>query len=124
MFDTVLALNSSYVEGFLNRASAQQRLGELAGASADLKHAVSLQPKNPDTYFALALNNAQQGSFVEALDCLTNAAARGYSDPLLFLVRGKVKIALRDTSGACMDFSYALQKGLQEATSLSAQFCR
>jgi tetratricopeptide (TPR) repeat protein len=94
-FDVALRLTTSDADLFVRRGMARLRLGQIAGAEADFRRAVALQPEEPGFHLALGLVLRMQGRLTEALDAfqteLLNNPQQGVAQMLIDQVEAEMR---------------------------------
>lgn len=115
-----LAVKPSEVAALLARAEARERVGDSAGAKADLDRAVELHTGEARTWRARGRWHGRGGRHAEALADLSRAIELGPSAEA-FLDRGLVYLAAGERLTALLDFARALELDPDSARARAAR---
>jgi tetratricopeptide (TPR) repeat protein len=101
-------------QGYVNRGDARGKYGDLAGAIADYRRAIELDPKSvPATKLESAYHNSgivrfERGAYDAAVADLSRAIELKPNDQDLYNDRGVAKWNQRDIEGAMSDYNRAI----------------
>jgi tetratricopeptide (TPR) repeat protein len=101
-------------QGYVNRGDARSRFGDLAGAIADYRRAIELDPKSvPATKLESAYHNSgivrfERGAYDAAVADLSRAIELKPNDQDLYNDRGVAKWNQHDIEGAMSDYNQAI----------------
>lgn len=109
-FTKAVDLNPNYAEAFQGRGLAHWMSGKISDALNDFEAALRLKPDYPNAYFGRGLAKSGLHRYADALDDFNKAVGMNANRPeWVHHERGKVKVALKDFSGAISDFSRSIE---------------
>ena len=94
-FETVLLIDPSYADGYVNIARGRIQEGNLAGAETMLRRALALDPQLAKTHFFLGTALKGMGQYDEALNHLRIAAGKYPRDRVVLNQLGRVQFLKR-----------------------------
>jgi tetratricopeptide (TPR) repeat protein len=106
--------NPKDAQGYVNRGDARGQYGDLAGAIADFRRAIELDPKSvPASKLESAYHNSgivrfERGAYDAAIADLSHAIELKPNDQDLYNDRGVAKWNQRDIEGAISDYNQAI----------------
>jgi lipoprotein NlpI len=95
-------------EDLVARADTQADAKDYAGAIADYKAAIALQPDYALAYYDLAVTQYEKNDFTGAIDSFSQAIAHDPQNADAYLNRGVAKFELQDYPAAIADYNAAL----------------
>lgn len=101
-------------QGYVNRGDARGQYGDLAGAIADYRRAIELDPKSvpasklESTYHDSGIVRFERGAYDAAIADLNHAIELKPNDQDLYNDRGVAKWNQRDIEGAMSDYNQAI----------------
>lgn len=104
-FNRLLALDSSNVKAYVERAAQYQEIGDSVKSAADVQKALSLSPHVDDAYVQQGNQLGAAGRFGDAIDCFSRAILLNPRNVAAFTQRGLVLHTVRDYGRAIEDFT-------------------
>lgn len=111
-------------EALISRASAKININDNSSAIDDLDKALKLNPKNPVIYNYRGIAKAGNGKYKEGLDDLNYCLKLKFDYAGAYVNRAAIKMALKDSRGACQDLDKADRLGDTMAYKLIEKYCK
>lgn len=108
-FDTVLQLDSSLVNAWINRGKAYMEIKNYSRAVTDLQKATQLQPDDTTAYIYLGLTHFHLGNLKECIEANTRWIELSPRSAMAYYNRGIAYGNLKDYKRAIEDFQRALK---------------
>lgn len=122
-YTETIKLNPKESSGYFFRGYYKLELEDYVGAISDFTKAISISPNYYGALlyrsFAKYKTNDYNGALVDCNKILARS-----EDDKAFLLRGSIKITLKNKEGACSDFSKAGEMGLEEAYEKIKLYCK
>lgn len=122
-FGRALKMNPSHAKAYLGRSNVQYNLKNYKGAIEDCNKAIGLNPDLIDAYFNLGISYYELKKYKQAVSKLSTSIRRKPNDPEAYYIRGKAKMHLGDTLGACNDWKYAASMSYTRAAKMQKKYC-
>ena len=120
-----IELNPDLAAAYLLRGIAKNSLEDYRGALIDYSKSIELNPENSIAY---NLRGTLKGGFLEdlrgSISDLSKAIELNPRDDASYSARGAMKYHLKDSDGACLDWSRAGELGNSEAYSYIRKYCK
>ncbi|NDV96300.1 hypothetical protein D0T84_15465 [Dysgonomonas sp. 521] len=115
-FDNILEKAPENMQGKMGLALLMKRRGEFKEAEDIYSDLIYKYRNNADLYFNRAECYLQLDKLARTNEDINKAIELGYNDPLIFLLRGQLRLAQYDKRLAKEDFLKAQEMGVDEAT--------
>ncbi|WP_299457889.1 tetratricopeptide repeat protein [uncultured Microscilla sp.] len=122
-FGRALKVNPLHAKAYLGRSNVKYNLKNYRGAIEDCNTAIQLNPDLIDAYFNLGISYYELKKYKEAVSKLSTSIRRKPNDPEAYYIRGKAKMHLGDTLGACNDWQYAASMSYLRAAKIQKKYC-
>lgn len=122
-FGKALKVNPSHAKAYLGRSNVKYNLKNYQGAIEDCNKAIGLNPHLIDAYFNLGISYYELKKYKKAVSELSTSIRQKPNDPEAYYIRGKAKMHLGDTLGACNDWKYAASLSYSRAAKIQKKYC-
>ncbi len=108
-FNTAIATNPKYAEGYTLRGIARFNLGDYAGSIADYSKVLQLQPDNALIYNNRGIVHGLNREYKQAIADYNQALKLQPDYPEAYINRGNAHLNLKDYQAALKDYNQAIQ---------------
>jgi tetratricopeptide (TPR) repeat protein len=108
-YDKVIEINPNFIEAYINRAIAKNRLDLYEDAIKDLEHIIKVNPDNVHAYISLGVNYTWLGNRDRAFSCYEKAMKLNSEDPLPYYNRAMLYEEIREHENAEKDYEMAIK---------------
>ena len=122
-YDKAIKADNKFVSAYYNRGTCELGLKDFNSALKDFNKSIELDPTFVKAYYSRASVYVSNKKYVEALPDLDKVIELDKTTPNVLTLRGQLRYATGNKSGACDDFSMAKVIGDNQADSYIAKFC-
>lgn len=110
-FNKALKRESRHAEAYWKRGKCKLAQGMLESAAIDFAAALEYRPIFPEVHLEQGKCMLELKRYEEAEQALGEAMAQGLRSGEAYFLRGRTRLALGNTQGACSDFDMSAEKG-------------
>lgn len=122
-FGRALKVNPQHAKAYLGRSNVKYNLKNYQGAIEDCSAAIRLNPNLVDAYFNLGISYYELKRYKNAIKEFDHSIAKRPNDAEAYYIRGKAKMQVGDTLGACHDWERASKMSYTRAIKMQKKYC-
>ena len=123
-YSKAISVDGNYFLAYNNRSALNINLNNLEDALSDIEIAIKLDPNNASIYNNRGVIYHKRKKYEDAIMDFNKAIKIDENFTKAYLNRGITKQILRDEDGACNDWFYAKEKGLDLANKYLINDCQ